>query len=85
MHSLLCCCFLEAGHKRMSRLQVADALRDDLDFAVATSAAGLKAPGVGLYKQYDDRELVYSGKLEVAPLKEWLEAKSLPLVPHLDQ
>ena len=70
---------------RAARAQVAQQLRDDLDFGVAASAPGLAEGAVSLYKQYDDPQAVFKGKMDASELKAWLEATSQPLVPHLDQ
>ena len=66
-------------------IQAADALRDDIEFALAPSAAGLTAPAMTLYKTFDDREMSYEGPWETKALQAWLLTKSLPLVARLDQ
>ena len=65
--------------------QAADALRDEIEFAVTPSAAGLTAPAFTLYKQFDDREMAYDGPWESKAIQAWLASKSNPLVPRLDQ
>ena len=66
-------------------IQAANALRDDIEFALAPSAAGLTAPAMTLYKTFDDREMSYEGPWETKVLQAWLLTKSLPLVARLDQ
>ena len=66
-------------------IQAADALRDDIEFAVSPAATGLSAPAATLHKTFDDRELSYDGPWEAKAIQAWLLAKSLPVVARLDQ
>eukprot|EP00884_Botryococcus_braunii_P003077 jgi/Botrbrau1/12770/Bobra.0238s0009.1 len=69
--------------------EVANTLRDDLDFGHAFEAKLIddvkKAPGIVLYKQYDDPILKYTGKFDKAAILAWLDAKIAPSLPELDQ
>ncbi|KAK9797095.1 hypothetical protein WJX73_009781 [Symbiochloris irregularis] len=68
---------------------VADAQRDSFSFAHTTEAklagSGVSAPGVILFKQYDDPETIYEGKVTQDALMAWLEKQAVPLVAELDQ
>lgn len=68
---------------------VANALRDDFDFAHTFEAKIVdeikKAPGVVLYKDFDEPMLKYDGKFEKAALLAWVDAKSQPSLPELNQ
>ncbi len=44
-----------------------------------------KAPGIVLYKQYDEPLLKYTGKFEKDAIIAWLDAKTAPSLPELDQ
>lgn len=45
---------------------------------------GVSAPGVVLYKQYDNFESIYKGTVSEAELRAWLEEEAAPVLPELD-
>lgn len=49
------------------------------------AGSAVSAPGLVLYKQYDDPQTIYKGKVEEAALAAWLEEQAAPLVAELDQ
>jgi protein disulfide-isomerase A1 len=64
---------------------VADSLRDDFLFGIASDAAlakaeGVKQPGIILYKDFDEGKSIYQGKFDVKTISEFAKTASTPLV-----
>ena len=79
--------FFEADDKTTNKTftEVADTLRDDFLFGATNDAAlakaeGVKAPGVVLYKSFDEGKDVYDGKINKADITKFTKAAAMPLV-----
>ena len=67
---------------------LANELRDDYLFgatndAALASEAGVKQPGVVVYKKFDDGKDVYSGAFDAASIKEYVKAAAIPLLGEI--
>lgn len=67
---------------------VASGLRDDFLFGATTDAAlaseaGVKQPGLVVYKKFDDGKDVFSGKFEADAIKEFVKSASIPLLGEI--
>ncbi|PRW59419.1 disulfide isomerase-like 1-2 [Chlorella sorokiniana] len=77
----------EKGEEFKTFTQVAEALRNDIDFAYVTDhklveecKTDCKSPFVIMFKAGESEQPRYEGKFETALLRTWASAKSLPLV-----
>jgi len=79
--------FLKDGVRSAQLAEVADELRDEYEFSEVDGDAskfGISGKDqVVLFKPADEKQVVYSGDLTAAAMKEWLLLNALPVLPDL--
>lgn len=68
--------------------EVANVLRDDFVFgatadATLAKAAGVKAPGLVVFKTFDEGKDVFDGKFDAEKLKDFIKSASIPLLGEI--
>lgn len=68
--------------------KVADSMRDDFLFGATTDvalaeAAGVKQPGLVLYKDFDDGVVAFDKKFDTEAIEEFARTASVPLVGEI--
>ena len=57
----------------------------NLNDAACATSFGASAPGLVLFRKFDEPQLLYSGSLEVTPVVDWMVASSVPTLMEFSE